>query len=61
MATNKVKAQEIERKAELDTIKQRLTSQIEHTEALDELEISTQRELAAIEVDKFKETIEAIG
>lgn len=38
-----------------------MITEISHQEALDNLEIKTKRELAEIEIRKFKETIDAIG
>ena len=42
-------------------LQQRFETEIGHQEALDDLTIKTERELAEIEVKKFEETIEAIG
>ena len=41
--------------------KSRMQTELGHTEAMDKLEIKTKRELAAIEVSKFKQTVDAIG
>ncbi len=38
-----------------------MDTELDHRIALDNLEVKTQRELADIEVKKFKETIDAIG
>ena len=60
-STNKVKANTIRRKAELELFQQRFETEIAHKEALDDLTIKTERELAEIEAQKFQETIDAIG
>jgi major vault protein len=56
-----VDALKITQKAELELIKSRNEAEENHNKAMTELEISTQKELAAIEASKFQKTIESLG
>jgi len=56
-----VTALDIRRKQELEMKRSRLQTELEHTGALNNLEVKTANDLANIEVKKFKETIDAIG
>lgn len=60
-AENKVKAKTFQKNAEVEFLRQRFNTEINHQEHMDNLEIKTLKELADIEVTKFQETIKAIG
>jgi major vault protein len=56
-----VNALKIKQTEELETMKKRYEAEETHSKAMTELEINTQKELAAIEAEKFKKTIESLG
>jgi len=57
----KAEASRIKSKVELEQTKLRHEAEIKHIEALNELELSKAKELAAIEAEKFKDVVESIG
>jgi len=56
-----VNALKITQKGELELIKNRYEAEENHQKAMADLEIQTNKELAAIEAEKFQKTIESLG
>ncbi len=56
-----VNALKITQKAELELIRSRYEAEEKHQQAMAELEIETNKKLAAIEAEKFQKTIESLG
>lgn len=54
-------AKKIEFETEIQLTKERLNAEVTHQREVDELEIQKVRELAKIETDKFKQVVECIG
>jgi len=60
-AESQIKALQIKRDAEIELLTQKVNAEVEHKQALDSLEIKSEKEMAEIERSKFAETVSAIG